>query len=225
MKPQPMPPLSSRSPLPLLLAVPLLAAVAGSAQAGPGPSAGDSGKKPICDLPDPTADPAGVWTFDVEAGALWRASNNTFLDYTVIPVMFSLRSPAVIRLDAGEGEITLRHRFTLLTEAVAEGPESAYLGFSASPSIEYWLRKGGPVCFYAGAGGGFGWIDSTDVPGGQGQDFTLNWFAAAGLRYYFTPTFSMNAGAMFQHWSNGGATDPNPGLDALGPVIGASWSF
>lgn len=170
-------------------------------------------------------DPASLWAFDVEAGALWRVSNNTFLDYTVVPVMFSLRTPAHIRFDLGEGEFTLRHRFTLLTEAVAEGPESAYLGFSASPSIEYWIIKGGPACLYASVGGGFGWIDSTNVPGGQGQDFTLNWFATAGLRYYFSPTFSMNAGAMFQHWSNGGATDPNPGLDALGPVLGATWHF
>lgn len=183
------------------------------------------GKTPLPGPAAEAADPASLWSFDVEAGALWRVSNNTFLDYTVVPVLFSLRTPAHIRFDIGEGELTLRHRLTLLTEAVAEGPESAYLGFSASPSIEYWITKGGPACLYASVGGGFGWIDSTDVPGGQGQDFTLNWFATAGLRYYFNPTFSMNAGAMFQHWSNGGATDPNPGLDALGPVLGATWHF
>ncbi len=183
------------------------------------------GKTPLPGPPAEAADPASLWSFDVETGALWRVSNNTFLDYTVVPVMFSLRTPAHIRFDIGNGELTLRHRLTFLTEAVAEGPESAYLGFSASPSIEYWLTKGGPACLYASVGGGFGWIDSTDVPGGQGQDFTLNWFATAGLRYYFNPNFSMNAGAMFQHWSNGGATDPNPGLDALGPVLGATWHF
>lgn len=184
--------------------------------------AGSGGKLPITD----PWNPAGEWAADVETGALWRASHNTFLNYTVLPVMFSLRTPAHIRLDLGEGELTIRSRFTLLTEAIAEGPETAYLGFSASPSLEYWFHKDSKfTCLYASVGGGFGYINSQDVPGGQGQDFTLNWFASAGLRHYFKADFSLNAGVMFQHWSNGGATDPNPGLDALGPVIGATWHF
>jgi len=40
-----------------------------------------------------------------------------------------------------------------------------------------------------------------------------------------TDTVSLRAGAMFQHMSNGGATDPNPGIDALGFTIGCSWRF
>lgn len=196
---------------------------------GPALSPAQAGSQPASKNPSPlttpASDPAALWAFDVEAGALWRVSDNTFLDYTVVPVIFSLRTPSHIRLDLGGGELTVRARFSLLTEAVAEGPESVYLGFSASPSIEYWLTKGGPDCLYASVGGGFGYINSQDTPGGQGQDFTLNWFASAGLRHYFSPAFSMNAGVMFQHWSNGGATDPNPGLDALGPMVGGTWHF
>jgi hypothetical protein len=45
------------------------------------------------------------------------------------------------------------------------------------------------------------------------------------VRYYPKPDFSVNAGVFFQHLSNGGATDPNPGLNAVGPAIGLSWSF
>ena len=181
---------------------------------------------PFCGGCLPSApEPGSQWAVDYETGALWRASNNTFQNYTVLPQMISLRTPAHIRLNLGEGELTVRARFTLLAEAIAEGPESAYFGFSASPSVEYWFSRSGPTCLYASVGGGVGWIDSTDIPGGQGQDFTLNWFATAGLRHYFKPNFSLNAGLMFQHWSNGGATDPNPGLDALGPVVGATWHF
>jgi hypothetical protein len=175
---------------------------------------------------DPDADPTKNWAVDFETGALWRASNSTFQNYTVLPQMLSLRSPAHLRLDLGEGELTVRARFTLLAEAIPEGPESVYLGFSASPSIEYWFnRSNHDTCLYASVGGGVGWINSTDIPGGQGQDFTLNWFATAGLRHYFTDRFALNAGVLFQHWSNGGATDPNPGLDAVGPVIGMTWHF
>ena len=65
-------------------------------------------------------------------------------------------------------------------------------------------------------GGGAGAIDSTDVVGGQGQDFTFNWFANLGLRYQLNEDFSLQGGLLFQHLSNAGATDPNPGLDVLG---------
>ncbi len=174
--------------------------------------------------PAPPSDPASAWSLDVETGSLWRVSQSTFLDYVVLPQIISLRTPAHFRFSLGNGELTVRSRFSLLAEAIATGPETAYLGFSASPSIEYWF-PGHTTALYAGVGGGFGAIDSTDVPGGQGQDFTLNWFATAGVRHYLRPRFALSAGLMFQHWSNGGATVPNPGLDALGPVLGATWHF
>lgn len=174
--------------------------------------------------PAPPPDPASDWSLDVETGSLWRVSQNTFLDYVILPQIISLRTPAHFRFRLGPGELTVRSRFSLLAEAIVTGPETAYLGFSASPSVEYWF-PGRTTALCASVGGGFGAIDSTDTPGGQGQDLTLNWFASAGVRHYLKPGFALSAGLMFQHWSNGGATDPNPGLDILGPVIGASWSF
>jgi hypothetical protein len=78
---------------------------------------------------------------------------------------------------------------------------------------------------YFSIGGGFGVIDSTDVVGGQGQDFTLNWFAKTGIQYQMNETTALFAGPFFQHMSNGGATTPNPGIDALGFSLGMSFSF
>ena len=186
-------------------------------------------KSPVPGAPTTAAaDPASLWAFDVETAALWRISSNTTANYTVLPQIFSLRTPAHLRLTLGEGELTVRARFSLLAEPIAKGPESFYWGFSASPSVEYWLKKGGgpgTTCLYASVGGGLGQIDSGDAPGGQGRDLTLNWFATAGLRHYFTSSIALNAGVLFQHWSNGGTTDPNPGLDGLGPVLGLTWHF
>ncbi len=68
-------------------------------------------------------------------------------------------------------------------------------------------------------------INSTSVPGGQGQDFTLNWFMKAGVRRQITENIAIFGGPFFQHMSNGGATTPNPGIDALGFTVGASFSF
>jgi hypothetical protein len=63
------------------------------------------------------------------------------------------------------------------------------------------------------------------VPGGQGQDFTLNWFAQLGLRRELTENLSLLGGAYFLHHSNGGQTSPNPGIDALGFTVGLGWTF
>jgi hypothetical protein len=168
--------------------------------------------------------PYSHWSLDFETGALWRVTDNTTANYCVLPQIISLRTPEHFRLELGGGELTLRSRLSLLVEPIAKGPEDIYLGWSGSPSIEYWVPSR-RACAFASVGGGFGWINSGNDPGGQGQDFTYNWFASGGLRYYFRPTLALSAGVMFQHWSNRGATDPNPGLDAFGPIIGVTWHF
>ena len=166
-----------------------------------------------------------AWSVDAETGVLWRCSDSTTADYTVMPFVLSFRTPQHLSCRIGEGLLTVRARLSLLAEAMLEGPETAYLGFSASPSVEYWFGRGRRTCAYLSVGGGCGWVDSTGEPGGQGQDFTLNWFATACLRRVMGGGWSVHGGVMFQHLSNGGATDPNPGLDAIGPVVGCGRAF
>jgi lipid A 3-O-deacylase len=175
--------------------------------------------------PEPVFDPVASWSVDFESGVLWRVTSNTFLDYTVLPQIISLRTPAHLRFDLGKaGEVSLRSRFSLLLEPIVVGPEHFYLGFSGSPSIEWWAPSK-RFCGYFSIGGGIGAIDSQGVAGGQGQDFTYNWFMALGLRFYIKEDFAISVGGMFQHWSDRGATDPNPGLDQLGPTLGLTWHF
>lgn len=179
---------------------------------------------PIGGAPDWRDQVAGMWGVDFETAALWRISDNTYLDYCVLPQMLSLRTPAHIQFKLDNGaQFLMRSKVSLLAEAIVEGPESHYLGFSCSPSFEYWFSP--KTYIHYSVGGGFGAIDSTDVPGGQGQDFTYNWFMNLGIRHEFADNWSIGIGAMFQHFSNRGATDPNPGLDGLGPMLGISRSF
>jgi hypothetical protein len=71
-----------------------------------------------------------------------------------------------------------------------------------------------------------GWIDShPEVPGGQGQDFTFNILSAAGISYLVDDHWKISVGALYQHLSNGGQTDPNPSLNLFGPQVGMSYSF
>jgi len=164
------------------------------------------------------------WTIDFETSILWRVTSSTPLNYTLLTESVSLRTPQHIHIPFGSGDIFVRGNFTLLSEAFLDGPESYYFGFSGSPSIEYWF-PGRQTHFYFSVGGGVGWLDSTDVPGGQGQDFTLNWFIKAGVRHYLTESLAVGAGVFFQHLSNGGMADRNPGLDALGPSLGLTYHF
>ncbi len=163
--------------------------------------------------------------FDIESGMLWEVGHYTSIDYRLVPTEFVWRTPRWFGYNFDSGAtISLRNRFALIGTWVAKGPEHQYIGFSASPSIEYW-NKDCTWSVYAGSGGGAGVIDSQGVEGGQGQDFTLNWFAQLGVEHVLTNTLSIRAGGMFQHMSNGGATSPNPGIDAIGFTLGASWKF
>lgn len=161
----------------------------------------------------------------LETGVLWGVGNSTPLSYRLFPTQLSWRSAEAFGWEMKDGtRVVVRHRFTLIGTWVDLGPESRYIGFSASPSIEWWNASGNWSLFL-GAGGGAGFIDSRDVPGGQGQDFTLNWFARSGIEHFVRDDFRLSAGVMFQHLSNGGQTSPNPGVDAVGFCVGASWSY
>lgn len=164
-----------------------------------------------------------AWT--VETGLLWGVGTGTPLSYRLVPTQLSWRSAeAFVRPLKDGSRLMIRHRLTLIGTWVQQGPESRYVGFSGSPSIEWW-NPAGTWALVGGAGGGVGWIDSRDVPGGQGQDFTLNWFMRGGIEHVTQRGATWSGGVMFQHLSNGGQTDPNPGIDAVGFTFGYSWPF
>ncbi len=163
--------------------------------------------------------------WNVETGLLWGVGSSTPLSYRLVPTQLSWRSAEAFgRFYPDGSRLLVRHRFTLIGTWVQQGPESRYVGAAASPSIEWW-NPAGNWSVFGGAGGGAGWIDPRGVPGGQGQDFTLNWFMRGGIEHVTARDARLSAGIMFQHLSNGGQTDPNPGIDALGFTLGYSWPF
>ncbi|MBT8045259.1 MAG: acyloxyacyl hydrolase [Verrucomicrobiae bacterium] len=162
---------------------------------------------------------------DIETGMIWNVGSNTPIAYRIVPTQITWRSPYVWKKNFNGGsKILFRNQISLIADWVQNGPEDYYIGFSGAPSVEWWAADD-KWSVYASVGGGFGVTNSTDVPGGQGQDFTYNWFAKGGLRYQFDQDFGIYGGAFFQHLSNRGATDPNPGIDALGFTMGVSFTF
>lgn len=173
----------------------------------------------------PTVDPWDRHAIDFETGILWKVGGDTPLNYRIVPFMTSWRSPEVIGKHFANGAaLVVRNRVTLMANWFETGAENRYLGIAGAPSIELWSPC---KCWalFGSIGGGFGLVDSQGVVGGQGQDFTLNWFAQLGLEHRFTDHLSLRASSYFQHHSNGGATNPNPGLNSLGFLVGAAWSF
>lgn len=171
---------------------------------------------------------APPWTLPavtLESGLLWQAGASTPLSYRLVPTQLTWRSPEVLGTDFENGSrLLVRHRFGLLGAWIQQGPESYYMAVSGSPSVEWWSAAGTWAVF-GGAGGGVGLTDSRGVEGGQGQDFTLHWFARAGIERFIAPHASLTAGVMFLHLSNGGQTDPNPGIDAVGFTLGYARTF
>lgn len=175
---------------------------------------------------EPAVHPTDAWEFVVESGYTWNVGDNTPIDYEIIPTQLTLRSPTQLCWwnDASGARLVVRSRVSLMLESIVKGPESYYLGISGAPSIEYWFSDARTSAFFS-IGGGVGVTDSAGGVGGQGQDFTLNWFAQLGLRREIAPGLSLLGGAYFVHHSNGGRTTPNPGIDALGFTLGLGWQF
>ena len=162
---------------------------------------------------------------NIESGVLWEIGTGTPIAYRLVPTQLSWRSKEVFGHGFADGSrIMIRHRLTLIGTWVENGPESHYVGVAGSPSLEWW-NKTGTWSLFAGSGGGFGLIDSRGVKGGQGQDFTLNWFIRGGIEHVGAKGLHWTAGIMYQHMSNGGQTNPNPGIDALGFTLGYAWAY
>ncbi|MCX6950837.1 MAG: acyloxyacyl hydrolase [Verrucomicrobia bacterium] len=173
------------------------------------------------DAPMPPPWQAQAW--NLESGVLWEVGTGTPFPYRLLQTQLSWRSAEFLGRELGDGSrLSLRHRLTLLGAVVQNAPEAHYVAFSGSPSLE-WTNRGGTRTLFAGAGGGFGFIDSRGIKGGQGQDFTLNWFARGGMEQALSTQVRLTAAVMFQHLSNGGQTKPNPGVDALGFMLGVTW--
>jgi len=112
-----------------------------------------------------------------------------------------------------------------MAEPIFRGPENRYFGFSAG-FRHVFVRPGWRLQPYASGGVGAGFIDSTDeFRQGQGQDFTFNILTQAGVDYLVNDHWKINIGALYQHLSNAGQTDPNPSLNLIGPQVGMTYSF
>lgn len=162
--------------------------------------------------------------FAIESGYLFGAFNPP-ASYEIGAEFLTAR----IRWGVVQGDTWLRGYNQFYVSAIAEpifrGIENHYFGLNLGMRYNF-VRPGSRFVPYFSGGLGLGWIDShPEIPGGQGQDFTFNILSAAGISYIVNDHWKVSVGALYQHLSNGGQTDPNPSLNLFGPQIGVSYSF
>lgn len=170
---------------------------------------------------------ADAWITEFHTGYLTSIGHNASpLTYTLLPQLLVGKTPAHWRIPMFGSTMYVRSRGALEISPVIDGPESYFIGATFAPSLE-WISSEGKWTTFFSAGGGGGLMDSKgyEIPGGQGQDFNLTWFIHAGVNWQLTERLSASVGARFQHISNGGQDEINPGLDAFGPTLGLSWKW
>jgi hypothetical protein len=119
------------------------------------------------------------------------------------------------------------HQFYIsaIAEPIFKGIENHYFGFNVWFRYNFVQPQWRFVPYISGGVGGGGIDANPEVPGGQGQDFTFNILSGAGVSYIVNDHCKVDFGALYQHFSNGGQTDPNPSLNLFGPQVGVSYSF
>lgn len=114
---------------------------------------------------------------------------------------------------------------TFMVEPLVRGPENFYYGISLGFRYNF-AKPGARWVPYVSGGVGLGWLDShANINGAQGQDFTFNILTATGVSYKMNDHWKFEAGIQYQHFSNGGQTDPNPSVNLLGPQIGFTYAY
>ena len=162
--------------------------------------------------------------FALQTGYLFGAINPP-ADYQIGALFLTERTRwGVIRTDSW---LRGYHQFYIsaIAEPIFKGIENHYFGFNVGFRYNF-VQPHWRFVPYISGGVGAGGIDShPEVPGGQGQDFTFNILSAAGVSYIVNDHWKVDVGALYQHFSNGGQTDPNPSLNLFGPQVGVSYSF
>jgi len=162
--------------------------------------------------------------FDPFMGEKWA---RVPMDYTLVPIIPSLRwhwgnvaGPSFIR---GNTDLT----FSLSYTDIPRGPEHLYVTFMFGVRRNF-VQPNWRVVPYAEARGGVGYTDAKGPYGvlyAQGQDLTFNFILGGGVRYNFSPRYSISSGIAYMHVSNAYLSQPKVydyGINVFGPTVGTT---
>jgi hypothetical protein len=157
---------------------------------------------------------------------------NTYpLKYTLVPIIASLRW----QIDGVSGPVVLRGNFDLTLSgsvtAIPRGPESRYFSYIMGIRRNFVPRNWRATPYFD-VRLGVGNIDAKGPKGvlyAQGEDLTFTVNMGSGVRYNFSPRYSISAGLNFMHISNLDLSEGNGkpnwgirnyGINVFGPMVG-----
>lgn len=157
---------------------------------------------------------------------------NTYpLKYTLVPIICSLRW----HIDGVSGPPVLRGNFDLTVSgsmtAIPRGPESRYFAYIMGIRRNFVPRNWRATPYFD-IRLGVGNIDAKGprgVPYAQGEDLTFTVNMGSGVRYNFSPRYSLSVGLNFMHISNLDLSEGNGkpnwgvrnyGINVYGPMVG-----
>lgn len=162
------------------------------------------------------------FVFDVFIGESYSQAP---LHYTLVPIfpslrwhMGSVRGPWILR---GNTDLTLTGSFT----AIPRGPETRYGAFDLGARRNFVYRNWRAAPYFE-LRGGAGFINAKGPDGvvwAQGGDFTFTLWLGSGVRYNFSPRYSMEFGFTYMHVSDAYLCHPaycDNGINVLGPMVG-----
>jgi hypothetical protein len=167
------------------------------------------------------------WEFAQETAVTFGVNNPN--DYVVAPQIFTLRWQPTAPEQFFHTSFIMSRQFTLSAIAAPflHGPENHYFGGGIGVR-QTWTRPGSRFFLYIDGRFMMGAVDSSGPPYGQGQDFAFSALVGGGLMYQVAPRVRVGLGVLYEHFSNGGLSEPeveNIGLDTVGPNLSVNVAF
>jgi hypothetical protein len=150
-------------------------------------------------------------------------------NYVIVPLMSSLRWQLYDikgrSFWRGNTELSLSGSYNV----IVHGPESYYASIGSGVRYNF-VQPEWRIVPYSEMRIGLGFTDAAqpyqvahnERPNGQGQDFTFTFIFGSGVRYNFSPRYSMAAGIEYMHISNAYLSEPqyyNHGVNVVGPSL------
>lgn len=160
-----------------------------------------------------------------ETAAFFDVGNRN--DYTVAPQILTVGWQLDDIGNTGWLRGNTEFLFSGFFNPVMQGPENRFVGAAFGPRYNF-IQPGARWLPYVEARVGFCFTDSGTVRGAQGQDFCFTFLVGTGVRYLINDQWHLSAGALYQHISNAGLSEPtreNNGLDLIGPKLGIHFAF
>jgi hypothetical protein len=152
---------------------------------------------------------------------------NNINNYTIVPTLVTVGWQLDATSTEGWTRGNTEFSFSGVYDDVVHGPESRFVGAVFGPRYNF-VQPGWKWVPYVDCRVGFVFTDATGIWGAQGQDFCFTFMIGTGVRYVINEHCGFSVGAIYQHVSNGGLSEPefaNQGLDAVGPQAAFYYKF